>query len=214
MEKKISHYRIIGKVFQIENLDNNFKEIKFLSCDEMSIKLWNNVDYDLLKDIEYPQGKLYSNLSFGKNNDFSFEKIFKIFKISNEKLIIYNSIFNNLFLLFLETGEFILDNKTLENIIQKTELNSKKLILSVNSIGNLICYFEDSVILWELDMDAIAQDSTSFFIIHDVLGKKIFKKIIETKIGNQDILDLKILTHNSFTSISSEYQVIFWDFRK
>lgn len=208
--------------YSLNDLNENISKQKIISCDEKSIKVWTFPDFKFIKEIDYPQANLFYNLNSSQKSLLSFDKIFQILKMTEEKLFIYNNTLNSITLVDLETGDIIIDSKTFEKkALTQANYISKKLF-SIDSYGNLVSYYEGVATLWDLNKNTIASgkmeklnDSQGFYTNYDSLYGKVFiKKIEEILLPNKNIVDIKTTSLNSFATLEADGKVTFYDFQK
>jgi len=217
----IQYSKMAGKIFYLEKLNMKSNNLRILSCDEKSIKLWNQNDFSFIKEIEYPQSNLFYNLSFEQKNMLSFDKILTILKVTDDKAIIFNQTLSTISLLDLETSEYINDSKTFEKR-QVDHGSASKRIFSTDMFGNLVSFVDGIAILWELDFNQSSSKpvknnnlNSSYYSNYESLYGKVFlKKIEEINLNSKEIYDLKLLHSISFVTIDNESKVNFWDFHK
>lgn len=223
IDKIIQNANIKGKIFYLEKYNMKINNLRILTGDEKSFKLWNQQNFSLIMEIDYPQANLFQNLNLEQKNLLSFDKILTILKIADDKTIIFNQTLNNISLLDLEIGESINDGKTFEKkVVDICNIHSKR-IFSSDMFGNLVSYFDGVATLWELDnnqniylKDSKVNDSISSYYSNyeSLYGKTFLKKIEEIKLGINNITDMKFLHSISFVTINNEFKVSFWDFHK
>lgn len=221
IDRIIQYNKMACKIFFLEKLNMKSNILRILSCDEKSIKLWNQHDFSFIKEIEYPQSNLFYNLSFEQKNLLSFDRILSVLKITDDKAIIYNQTLNTISLLDLETCECVNDSKTFEKRIVDLGSTSKR-IFSTDKFGNLVSLVDGIATLWELDINQANSKSvknndsnTSYYSSYESLYGKVFlKKIEEVNLNSKDVCDLKLLHSISFVTIDGESKVTFWDFNK
>lgn len=220
--KYFSHQNMSGKVFYLEKHQSKLKST-FVSCDQKSIKLWDQIEICLLKEILYPQTNLFYNLKPEQKCLLSFDKILTVSKISENSFIIFNKVLNSLSQINLETGDCKTDSKTFENKFTTDNINRKK-IISTDKYGNLITYTNGIATLWEFNIDKIQNNqknqnnnnfNTSYYSSYDTMNQNSFiKKIEELNLGEKDITNLKCLSSCSFVTMNNNFKIAFWDFKK
>ncbi len=214
VQRKINNEKIKGKVFFIDifklKIDTDF----IISCDESSIKLWDKSDISFVNEIEYPESNMLPNIL----RLMSIGEIFKVTKLDEENLIIFNNTLNIISLINLNKLKITNDSKTFEQKINKTKsknINKNKLISS-DGYANLIIYSEDKIVLYENKLPKeIENDKKNLKKnnIEDINCTVFLKKINELDMKNITINELKYLNGNSFVTLSSEFEVEFWDFK-
>ncbi len=221
VDRYFNHYNLIGKVFYLQKFNEKENIPKVLSCDALSIKIWNQYDFMKLKEIEYPQANLFSQLTLDQRIILSFDKILTITKITENKIIIFNQTLKSLSLLNIETGEYIVDSKTYEKI-DDTLYTSPKIIFSTQIFGRLVSFHNGIVTLYELDDNIINQglynaknnslNNRSNF--EAMFGKVFLKKIYEINLVKMNVIDLVYLHDSYLLTINIEYNVNFLDLLK
>ncbi len=223
-ENTIQNHNISGKVFYMEKFNLKKNSLCLLTCDEKSIKLWNYPEFSLIREIEYPHSTLMNTLNSNQKNLISFDKIFNINKISDEKVIIYNQTLSTISLIDLEIGECRIDSKSFNTNFSDFSSTNSKTIISTNIFGNLVSFYNGIATLWKLNDDQILINlkslnesksiSSNFSSYESEYGRVFLKKVDEVNLGNQEIFDLKYLHSNSFITINNDYKISFCVFKK